>query len=125
MHGLSGAVENFVGRPEVIASMFHRLDKDVAIHDVLSRLRSDLGDGTFDIVDHWQSDLCAIGIAMPSDHRVLAYISTFQNPPDTYDYELEGPPDTQDTVYSVADRQNGCSYGAILVAVKSHLRIAE
>ncbi|NQT38676.1 MAG: hypothetical protein HQ581_14360 [Planctomycetes bacterium] len=99
-------------------------EKERAILDVVDRLRSDLGDGTFDIVDHWEIDLCAIGLALPRDHRILVYISSCGHPNGEYDYEMELPPEPgTDDLYSVADRNPACDYGTLLQAIKRHWKL--
>src|SRR5262245_31947164 len=50
------------------------LEKDPRILDVLDRLKLTLGADAFDIVDHWSSDLIAVGIASPQNHQGLVYI---------------------------------------------------
>ena len=37
-------------------------------------LRESLGLDAFDIMDHWEPNLCAVGIASPRDHSVLVYV---------------------------------------------------
>ncbi|MBE7209809.1 MAG: hypothetical protein INR65_02230 [Gluconacetobacter diazotrophicus] len=48
--------------------------KDRGIRRALTKLDEILGDGFFDVVDHWEADRTAIGIASPSDHHRLVYI---------------------------------------------------
>ena len=67
-------------------------EKDPTIQRVIERLAGRFGRGAFAIVDHWDGDLCAIGIARPDDHGTLAYICTFGEPENCYYVELELPP---------------------------------
>src|SRR5262245_63124161 len=67
------------------------LEKDAAILGVLERLAERLGPETFAIVDHWDCDRTAVGIENPTQHRTLAYISTFGMPDGRYIVELEVP----------------------------------
>ncbi len=60
--------------------MTEQIDKDRSILGLLSRLHTELGAKAFDVVDHWDSDLCAIGLAMPSDHATLIYVSSYGHP---------------------------------------------
>ncbi len=103
--------------------MTSSLDKDDSILNLLERLRSDLGDDAFDVVDHWDGDLVSIGLALPSDHQVLAYISTLNAKPDTYSYELELPPTNDDAIYSVASTSDSCSYAELLQTLCAHWKI--
>jgi hypothetical protein len=99
--------------------------KDPAVHKLLGRIRRDLGDNAFDIVDHWKDDHLAIGLALPSDHRVLAYISTFTNVDDNhlYSYYLELPPTSAHVEYSDAGGSEDCTYDELLAALCSHWNI--
>jgi hypothetical protein len=67
------------------------LKKDTTIVQLLEILRDRLGAGAFEVVDHWEADMSAIGIASPRDHRVLAYLGCFGREPGSYDVELESP----------------------------------
>ncbi len=103
--------------------MIAESNKDPSILDLLARLRTDLGDDAFDIVDHWGADLTAIGLACPSDHRMLAYISTDNQLPDSYSYELELPPTNDDELYSVTGESSRCTYPELLDALCLHWKI--
>jgi hypothetical protein len=69
-------------------------DKEPSLLAFLDCARHELGRGTFDIVDHWTADLCATGLAAPSDHRRLAYVSTYHLPPGRVNVHLEIPSST-------------------------------
>ncbi|MCR9201773.1 MAG: hypothetical protein NXI04_24265, partial [Planctomycetaceae bacterium] len=100
-----------------------QIDKDAGILALLARLQTDLGANAFDIVDHWEDDLCAIGFGMPSDHTTLVYVSTYGHPDGEYDYELETAPKTEADVYSVAGRGAATTYDRLADIIKKHLRI--
>ena len=75
---------------------------------MLNELRAELGEGAFDVVDHWDTDACAVGIARPDDHGVLVYISTHDHRKNQhYWVSLELPAkDGDDAPYvSAGDRQ--------------------
>ena len=99
--------------------------KDPSVHTLLDRIRRDLGDDAFDIVDHWKDDHLAIGLALPSDHRVLAYISTFTNVDDDnfYSYYLELPPIAEEMEYTDAGGSEDCTYDELLAALCAHWKI--
>lgn len=73
-----------------------RVDKDKSITCMLSELQAQLGEDAFDVVDHWEGDSRAIGIARPDDHGVLVYISTHEGGKNKYWVSLELPPRTPD-----------------------------
>src|SRR5260370_36109345 len=68
------------------------LHKDADLIGVLTKLRDAWGDGAFDVVDHWEADLHAVGVAKKGDPALLVYIGNFGRPRGTYYVELEGPP---------------------------------
>jgi hypothetical protein len=49
--------------------------KDDAILDAVEHLRKCLGPDEFQIMDHWEADLIAIGVASSSDLQRLVYFS--------------------------------------------------
>lgn len=69
-----------------------QLQKDQSIVRILDGLRVRLSPQAFDIVDHWEADLCAVGIARPDNHSVLVYISTNGEGDERCSVSLELPP---------------------------------
>jgi hypothetical protein len=65
--------------------------KDAEIREVLSWLRDRLGP-TFLVIDHWDGDLCATGVAAMHDPQQLVYISSWNRPSGHYFVELETAP---------------------------------
>ena len=100
------------------------LEKDASLLAVLAQLRRDLGDAFFVVVDDWEADLCAIGIAGPTNPRVSAYLSTWQQPPDRYYLELElrGESDSN-TDYHVAGRWESIGYSELQERIAQHLAL--
>jgi hypothetical protein len=102
-----------------------RPKKDPAITELLERLRERLGPGAFAIVDHWEADPCAVGIARPRDTGVLAYLSTFNLPAGRYDVELELPPGpAQDLIYREAGKHWDVDFETLAEVVRRHLIVA-
>lgn len=101
------------------------LKKHPTILSVLDQLRSRLGSDSFLIEDHWEVDLQAIGIASSRDHRVPVYISTYGQPLDHYNYELElPPPPGAEVPYAVAGSGWEVSFEELWVVVSEHLKVA-
>jgi hypothetical protein len=101
------------------------LDKDPAILAVLTRLWSRLGADAFIVADHWEGDLCAVGIASPCDPRVLVYISCYGEADGRFNYELEVPPPRgDDSLYRVAGRGFGVPFSELVDIVTHHLKRA-
>ncbi len=106
--------------------MAKALDKDPAIITVLDRLWSRFGRDAFIVADHWELDLCAVGIASPRNPGVLVYISCYGEVPHRYGYELElPPPPGDDFPYQVAGTGSGLSFEQLLGVVAGHLKRAE
>ena len=63
-------------------------DKDDEIRDLLSWLRSRLGQN-FVVIDHWEADRSAIGVAATDDPKQLVYIASRGQPAGPYFVELE------------------------------------
>jgi len=63
--------------------------KDTSIWTVIAHLATIFGGEMFQLVDHWDADLFAIGIGSAQDARRLMYISTFRKPEGTVAYECE------------------------------------
>src|SRR4051794_13117616 len=84
------------------------LDKDPRIIGMLERLRTALGAGAFDVVDHWSAEFDAVGIASPRNHQVLVYIAVSA---DGFHAELELPARPGDVFpYKVAGRHSDMSF---------------
>jgi hypothetical protein len=81
---------------------------------LLDRLRDDFDEDAFDVVDRWEADLCAIGIAAHDDHRRLVYISTWGWEGERFSFELEGSTDTDGMV-------EGVTYDELRRAIEAHL----
>ena len=96
--------------------------KHETIVQVLARLESDLGPGTFVLADHWDNDSMAVGIARPSDQQFLVYISTLGCATDDYYVELELPPKPNaDFPYTPAGSFDAVDYATLLGIVERHL----
>lgn len=92
--------------------------KDERLVAVVRRLREDLGRDAFVVVDHWDADLLAIGLARPEDPAVLVYVAVAR---DGLFFECEVPAGES---YKVTARQEGASYEDLRRAVAAHLRSA-
>lgn len=105
-----------------------KLQKDETIVRLLAALCERLGVGVFDVVDHWDADLCAVGIARPDNHRVLVYINTFGQAEGTYFVSLEIPPkptdkEWADHPYTPAGDCEAHSFDPLVEIVQKHLSL--
>jgi hypothetical protein len=95
------------------------ISKDPTIVQLISIL--DLETRGWKIVDHWEADTCAIGIARANDLRRIVYISTFKKEAGRYDYECEFPAGQRKTDYDVTDRGVDVCYEQLLKVLQKHL----
>ena len=105
------------------------LQKDKAIIQVLDKLRARSEVGAFDVVDHWNADLCAIGIARTDDHGVLVYISTFGKREGEYFVSLELPPRPGEEQwanhpYTPAGEQDAKTFDELVEIIQGHFSYA-
>lgn len=96
------------------------MEKHNAIFEMLASLEHRLGRGTFQIVDHWEGDLNAVGVAHPRNRELLAYIAA--NGPEDFYVELEVPPPPgSELPYSVAGRFRSLTFNKLAEVVAKHL----
>lgn len=97
------------------------MDKHKSIIQLIGRLKMRMGEEAFDVVDHWDGDLMAIGIARPDNHDVLVYVCTFRKPPDEYFVSLELPPDPNDDYpYTPAGDYEVKSFDELVELIRRH-----
>ena len=65
--------------------------KDTSIWALIAQLAALFGGDSFQLVDHWDADLFAVGIASVKDERRLVYVSTFKKAPGLFAYDCEDP----------------------------------
>ena len=98
-----------------------KLKKDKSITHLLTGLRAQLGANFFDVVDHWQSDPRAVGIARPDNHGVLIYISTNNAQGEACSVSLElPPPPPSDAPYTAAGNHEAASFDELAQMVRKH-----
>ena len=101
------------------------MTKDPSIHDLLARLTAAFGAGSFDVVDHWEADRCAIGVARPGEPGTLAYVSTSGLPGGRYTVHLERPPSPGSALpYAPAGEREDIGLDEVLAVVETHLGLA-
>lgn len=89
---------------------------------LVERLRADLSMDVV-LVDHWEADRCAIGVARRSDPRFLVYLTVFSTEIDLVSFELEWPSTDDDLPYSSETMVEGATYDRLLDAAQHHLQI--
>jgi hypothetical protein len=100
------------------------LEKDATITELLDWLRERLGN-TFTVTDHWEADLCAIGISAPNDPAQLAYILSWGRPAGFYAVELESAPrNDSEMPYRDIGKFDSVSREELLGIIAKHLGIS-
>lgn len=95
------------------------IQKDKRILELLARLP--MNERGWVIVDHWDADLMAVGIAHPADVRRLVYVSTFKKENGRYDYECEVPTGPEPGNFTTSECGEDVDDGALLAALDRHL----
>jgi hypothetical protein len=91
-----------------------------AVHHLEERLEK----GAFQIVDHWEGDDLAIGVANSGDAQRLVYIATSNHSQHLYDCFLERAPTPQSGVpYEDCGKFGAVSLDELAQLVSSHLGI--
>ena len=93
--------------------------KEKSILRLLERL--DLEKRGWIVLDNWDADLCAVGIAVANRPRQLVYVSTFNRGPGVYHFECETPTGDSDAEYVITHRNEKASFAELLHALESHL----
>jgi hypothetical protein len=106
--------------------------KNPALGEVVQRLRQDLGGNYFAVVDYWEDDLLATGLARPDDSTVFVYVA-LQLDPDSLQDERQATTRLASGYYfecevvsangesKVVDQGSGVGYLELLDAVRVHL----
>jgi hypothetical protein len=93
--------------------------KDRAIQQLLAAV--ELERRGWVIVDHWEGDLCAIGIAARGDVRRLVYVSSFDQAPDRFAYRCEVPAGPTEDHWQAGESGGDVSVDQLLRALERHL----
>ena len=101
-----------------------RREKDESINRFLSRLESELGPCNYQVVDHWEADPCAIGIASAKDSRRLVYVCTYDQPPGSFYFECEiGGESTNKSDYDSTVSGEAADFFTLLAIIRGHLAL--
>lgn len=93
--------------------------KDRSIRYVVAALR--LRENSWIVVDPWDADLFAIGVAHELNPRRRVYISTFKKAPGRYYFECEVPVGPEETDYSTILEGDDVEFEELERTVARHL----
>ena len=97
------------------------MNKEAAIQALIKTLP--LNECGWIPVDHWEADLCAIGIARSDRSRQLVYVSTYGKLPGRYDYQCEMPAGPHDDDYVTTASGEDVDTETLLAVIKDHLAV--
>jgi hypothetical protein len=103
--------------------MIELVDKEKLLKNTIENLQEMFGAEAFDIVDHWQGDLRAVGIARREDHDVLVYVSTDKQMGGRYFVSLELPSFDAEMPYDSAGDFKDVDFDELARIVKQHLSL--
>jgi|GEM_PF-2005164 len=98
--------------------------KTPVLKEVISRLMKDLSDLRPVVVDNWEEDPSAVGLARKDNDRVLIYITLDGDSEDLYCFECEVAEGPKQSDYSVKERKDCCDYEELRDAARRHLQDA-
>jgi hypothetical protein len=94
------------------------MSKDPRLLRLLEHL--DLEARQWVVVDHWPADRTAIGIAAKHAPLRLVYVSVFDAPEGTFDYECEVPSGPQPVDYETGASGQGVTLGELEAILVQH-----
>jgi hypothetical protein len=97
------------------------MEKDARLRVALAALRERFGDA-IEIVDHWDADLLAAGIARRGQRTRLVYVAVLPEQDGLYDVALEVPPGSESALpFEEAGWRRGLVLSEVADVVASHL----
>lgn len=93
--------------------------KDDSITSLVARLGA--LNRAWEPVDHWEADLCAIGIRSSKSPGRLVYVSTYGSNEDRFDYECEIENGAANLGYDVVEEGRNVAFEALAAAIERHL----
>lgn len=102
------------------------LTKHASVLATLRRLRGRFGSAAFAVVDRWESELRALGVAHPDEPRRLVHFCTHDRPRGRDAVELELPPAAgSDQPYSSGGWYEDVDFATLAALVAAHLGLAD
>jgi hypothetical protein len=95
--------------------------KHPSLRHLISELLRRMPDGSFIVVDHWEADPFAIGLARPAQPGHLAYITSLTAAQGTYFMSRELPSDSDLIPYREGEAQQYTDIDTLAAAILDHL----
>ena len=102
------------------------LGKSQSVREFVRALAEHLGSQSFSVVDHWEADTHAIGIANVADPRVLVYVSVNDSAP-RYFLSFESPPAGQwaNHPYTPGPERPVESLSEVVALIRQHVALCD
>jgi hypothetical protein len=98
------------------------LRKHASIWKFLGELAQHIDSEQYQVIDYWESDLYAVGVAPPDDPAQLVYVSTFGQSPGTFAYECEVA--AERVPFSTTRRGIANGMNELAIVIRKHLGLA-
>lgn len=99
------------------------MKKDKTITDFISKLKRSIDLNLLEIVDLWESDLCAIGLRKGNKIFYISTYNYFDKQEIKYDYDLEIIHTTKKDELEIVRLERGVSEIALIDAIKDFFQI--
>ncbi|RYE25810.1 MAG: hypothetical protein EOP51_02790 [Sphingobacteriales bacterium] len=96
------------------------MTKDKSIHQLIDLLKSNFGQDTFEFVDNWESDLCAIGVKKGNK---MIYISTCNYIDKSVEYDIDFELIDNPDQYNLIEEKRAISLNDLLSTIKEFLEV--
>ena len=98
------------------------MEKEPQLIAAVDEVRRHFGD-SIEVVDHWDGDRLAIGIARRDDHQRLAYIKQIERAARFFVALEAAPVPGSDLPYAPAGEHDNLSIAEVIRVVGDHLRL--
>ena len=99
------------------------MTKDASLCTLTDVLIRRFGADSIVVIDHWEDDDRAIGIASSRDPARLVYVAALEDAPGAYDLALEDAPEEEDLPYSDCGWHYRVRLPQLIRIVANHLRL--
>jgi hypothetical protein len=100
-------------------------NKSIEIQQTIANLQDVLGKDAFEVADHWEADLCSIGIAHPKNNQLLVYVSTCEQAKDEFFVATELPPENVAEIYQPGSEFKNVKFDGLIEIIRRHFSFAQ
>jgi hypothetical protein len=96
------------------------MQKDRSVLKMLDTLAEKLDPKTWTVIDHWDADRFAVGVAKKTNPKLLVYVSTHEQAEGRFCFECEVQADRDDSEYRVVRKEVGVDVDSLVSAILAH-----